>query len=69
MAPNWRALLPVYASGHGGNVHLLERDPENFFFSILDRVSPDMDWEDVIALESTWKERLHTRWPEGLNDN
>jgi hypothetical protein len=58
-----------YASGHGGNIHLLERNPENFFFSILERVSPDMDWEDVIALESTWKERLHTRWPEGLNDN
>jgi len=57
------------ARGHGGNRLLRRRDPSNFRFSILQRVSPDMDPDDVIRLESSWKERLHTRQPYGLNDN
>lgn len=56
-------------SGHGGNALLRGRDPGNFRFSILQRVSPDMDAEDVIRLEASWKDRLHTRAPLGLNDN
>lgn len=60
----------AYASnGHGGNRLLRQRDPRHFRFTILQRVSPDMDAGDVIRLESTWKERLHTRQPFGLNDN
>lgn len=57
------------ASGHGGNKLLRKRDPQQFIFSILQRVSPDMEPADVIRLESTWKERLHTRSPRGLNEN
>jgi hypothetical protein len=57
------------ASGHGGNVLLRKRPPENFTFSILERVSPDLEVDDVIKLESSWKKRLHTRSPFGLNDN
>lgn len=57
------------ASGHGGNRLLRERDPKNFQFTILQRVSPDMGADDVIRLEASWKERLHTRFPAGLNDN
>jgi hypothetical protein len=57
------------ASGHGGNVLLRKRPPKSFRFTILQRVSPDMDAADVIRLEGTWKERLHTRAPFGLNDN
>jgi hypothetical protein len=57
------------ATGHGGNVLLRARDHRNFRFSILQRVSPDLDPDDVIRLESTWKRRLHTRAPFGLNDN
>jgi hypothetical protein len=56
-------------TGDGGNKHLRARKPESFEFSILERVSPDMLSEDVIRLEATWKTRLHTRWPDGLNDN
>ncbi len=56
-------------TGHGGNRPLKQRDPTNFVFSILQRVSPDMDPEEVIRLEATWKDRLHTRSPTGLNDN
>ena len=55
--------------GHGGNVLLRDRSPENFSFSILERVSPDMETDDVCELETTWKDRLHTRSPLGLNDN
>ena len=55
-------------TGHGGNRELRGRDPKNFRFSILQRVSPDMDPEDVIRIESSWKDRLHTR-ELGLNKN
>ncbi len=55
--------------GDGGNRLLKLRDPQTFRFSILQRVSPDMDRRDVIPLENSWKERLHTRQPYGLNDN
>jgi hypothetical protein len=57
------------ATGHGGNRLLRERDPRQFSFSILQRFSPDLDARDVIRLEATWKDRLHTRAPLGLNDN
>lgn len=61
--------LNYAARGHGGNKLLKERDPRNFRFSILQRVSPDMNAGDLIKLESSWKERFHTRLPFGLNDN
>ena len=61
--------LNYAARGHGGNVLLRLRDPGNFRFTILQRVSPDMEAADVIGLESSWKQRLHTRQPYGLNDN
>lgn len=57
------------ARGHGGNKLLRKRDPSAFRFSILQRVSPDMDPSDVINLESSWKRRLHSRQPNGLNEN
>lgn len=55
-------------SGHGGNKELRKRNPRNFQFSILQRVSPDMPPDDVLVLENSWKARLHTR-EFGLNDN
>jgi hypothetical protein len=56
-------------SGHGGNTLLKKRDPGNFQFSILQRLSPDEHEDDVIRLENAWKKRLHTRSPNGLNEN
>ena len=56
------------ATGHGGNKLLRERDPSLFRFTILQRVSPDLEIAEVIRLEATWKERLHTR-ERGLNEN
>ncbi|HEY5137715.1 MAG TPA: GIY-YIG nuclease family protein, partial [Methylococcales bacterium] len=57
------------ATGHGNNKLLRNRKPDHFQFSMLERVSPDMDTDEVIRLESSWKERLHTRSPSGLNEN
>jgi len=56
-------------SGSGGNALLRNRDPRSFRFTILQRLSPDEDANDVIQLEGTWKKRLHTRTPYGLNEN
>ena len=56
-------------TGHGGNKLLRHRDPSSFRFTVLQRVSPDMPDADVIRLEGTWKTRLHTRAPNGLNEN
>ena len=60
--------LNYAARGHGGNKELRRRDPARFRFSILQRVSPDMEPTDVIRLESSWKKRLHTR-ECGMNEN
>jgi hypothetical protein len=58
------------ASGDGGNKKLKERDPTTFHFSILQVVSPMTEEDEVIQLESRWKDRLHTRHPKfGLNVN
>jgi hypothetical protein len=57
------------ATGHGGNSLLRRRNPREFLFTILQRVSPDMPTDDIIRLESSWKDRLHTRPPFGWNDN
>jgi hypothetical protein len=56
-------------TGHCENRLLRERDHTKFRFSILQRLSPDADNEEVIEQESKWKIRLHTRAPSGLNDN
>lgn len=55
-------------TGHGGNIRLLDRDPTSFVFTILERVSPDMPLDEVVRVENSWKERLHTR-EYGLNVN
>ena len=56
-------------SGHGGNKHLKKRDPQNFAFSILQILAHDTHIDDVIAVENTWKNRLQTIFPDGLNAN
>ncbi|MBC2667338.1 GIY-YIG nuclease family protein [Novosphingobium flavum] len=55
-------------TGHGGNAALRACDPANLSFSILQRTSPDLEVSDVVALETSWKNRLHTR-RFGLNRN
>lgn len=50
----------------GVTVELVRRDPLNFQFSILERVSPDATIEDITSLEHTWIRRLDTI-QHGLN--
>jgi hypothetical protein len=58
------------ASGHGGNRLLRPpRDPRNFRFTILELDARNRDPNHVIQLENSWKQRLHTHHPDGLNDN
>ena len=59
-----------YADGkNGGNKLMQGRDPRNFRFSILQRSSPDIAVDEIVAIENKWKQRLHTRHPLGLNGN
>lgn len=55
-------------TGHGGNKRLRSSRPEHLVFSILERTSPDLSLPDLIRLENSWKERLHSR-SHGLNEN
>ena len=61
----WQAHV---ARDAGVTKELVKRDPKNFRFSILERVGPDMTADEVIAVENSWKQRLHTR-EFGLNNN
>lgn len=61
--------LGYAASGHGGNKLLRGLAPEGFEFSVLQLLVHDADTADVVAAENSWKLRLHTRAPDGLNDN
>lgn len=56
-------------TGHGNNKLLKKREPSNFHFSILERVSPDLSTSEITNLERSWKQRLNTLSPYGLNDN
>jgi hypothetical protein len=60
--------LDYAQTGHGGNRELRKSNPHDLMFSILERASPDLDAAAVVALEASWKERLHTR-EFGLNLN
>ncbi len=56
-------------NGHGGNRELRGRDPHSFRFTLLERLAPDLPAEEVIRREISWKHRLHSRAPFGLNAN
>lgn len=56
-------------TGHGGNKLLKGRNPAHFRFSILERLSPDTPDAEVVGIENGWKDRLRSRWPNGLNEN
>lgn len=61
----WQAHV---AREKGVTVELGQRDPSRFRFSILQLLLHDATPDEVFAVESNWKERLHTReW--GLNRN
>jgi GIY-YIG catalytic domain len=54
------------ATGHGGNIRLKPRDPDEFRFSILRMLPTDSRPEEVIAVERTYMKKLGSR-AHGLN--
>jgi hypothetical protein len=60
--------LDYSRTGHGNNRELRSSEARDLRFSILQRTSPDLEAQEIVALEATWKERLHTR-EFGLNRN
>ena len=56
-------------TGHSGNKLLRLRAATGFRFSILQLVSPALPADDVVKIEQSWKRRLRTAAPVGLNEN
>jgi len=56
-------------TGHGGNKHLRQCRPENLVFSILEIDSHVREAAEIRDKERSWKRRLHTLYPNGLNAN
>jgi len=61
----WRE---YFATGHGGNVGLRSRQPEDYRVSILETVGSAATAADLLAVESRWKDKLQCR-EMGLNRN
>ena len=61
--------LGYAATGHGGNQLLKKCNANDLEFSVLQLLSQDAEPAMVVALENSWKERLHSRVPFGLNSN
>jgi hypothetical protein len=61
----WRAYA---ANSHGGNVGLRGRDWSDYLVSVLEVAASSASIEDIVALENTWKTKLHSR-AIGLNHN
>ena len=55
-------------NGHGGNQELLDLNPANFYFSVLEILPATATPDDVINCENIWKQKLGTR-KFGLNNN
>lgn len=68
-AENLHARWKAHVRGDKGiTAELKKRDPAAFRFSILERTSPDLPADEVIAIEQNWKSRLDTV-THGLNRN
>lgn len=61
----WRNYV---ANNHGGNVGLQSRDPSDLQVSILEAAGSASSVEEILALEASWKAKLHSR-TIGLNRN
>lgn len=56
------------ADGHGGNIQLKSRDRSDYQVSILEVAGSAATMQDIMAIESRWKDKLQTR-QMGLNSN
>ena len=69
----WGRWMDYVATGHGGNVHLMELPRANYHVRILEVVSADLtdpNNETLLAAEARWKRKLLSRDTQfGLNAN
>jgi hypothetical protein len=64
----WGRWVAYAANGHGGNVGLRLATEQDYQVSILEVAASTATRDDVLALESTWKDKLLSR-RFGLNRN
>ena len=60
--------LTYARDGHGGNVGLKSRDPSDYQVSILEVAGSSATSDEIVAMESLWKQKLQSR-EMGLNRN
>ncbi len=64
----WGRWQQYLMTGHGGNVELKVRDPSDYQVSILEVAGSAATTEEILSLESLWKQKLQSR-EMGLNRN
>jgi hypothetical protein len=57
-----------FGSGHGGNVGLKELPKRDYQVTILEVASSSATWDQIIAIEGRWKDKLQSR-KFGFNRN
>jgi GIY-YIG catalytic domain len=64
----WGRWMNYAANNHGGNVQLKSREKSNYQVSILETVSFATSIEEILDIETRWKQKLQSR-EIGLNSN
>lgn len=64
----WQRWKQYAITGHGGNISLKSRDRSDYQVSILEVAGSGSNSDDILKMESRWKEKLQSR-EMGLNKN
>ena len=64
----WARFIEYARTGHGGNLELRRRGPAQYRVSVLEVMPPTSSLDEVVRVESAWKEKLGSR-RHGLNEN
>jgi hypothetical protein len=64
----WQRWMQYVVTGHGGNISLKSRDRSDYQVSILEVAGSASNPDDILKMESRWKEKLQSR-EMGLNKN
>jgi hypothetical protein len=64
----WQRWMNYVTTGHGGNIALKSREYSDYQVSILEVAGSAANSDDILKMESIWKEKLQSR-EMGLNKN
>lgn len=64
----WHRWIEYVRTGHGGNIALKSREYSDYQVSVLEVAGSASNRDDVLKMESRWKEKLQSR-EMGLNRN